>query len=388
MPRPFLILSDAVSSGSGLARIASDIAIRTAKMSELRVATIGPGGVGSSRFPFQQYSLPELKDWIVPQLPHIVDDFCSDERPIIFTIWDSTRLGWLANHLLCPPVKELAELREWVKARNFDLYGYFPLDADTIDGGVGIVAEQTLTKYDRVLMYTEWASGVASQSLLSRPPSLPHGISDTFQPIPMLEARQRVFPAIPADALLIGIVATNQSRKDWALGLQVAAALKAKGHKVVLWLHVDHLTRYWDIFGLLHSLDLATVAIITSDILTDEEMNNCYAACNVTLGIGLGEGFGYPIFESIASGTPCIHGRSGGAPEFMPTEMIVDVARLEDGSEAWRIEGFYSNRRPVFEVEKWVNKVERNIHSRVTLPLALRWKQLWPRFESWIREGL
>lgn len=386
MTRPLLLISDAPSGSSGLARITGDLASRIHEhMPEFRVATLGSNGTSSSRFTWPQYNMNPTTDWLITELPEVLNDFVRDgERPIIMTIWDATRLSWLAQPALCPDTR----LRGMVERRDFDLYGYFPLDADTFGEKIGFIARETISKFDRVLMYSEWAADVVGRSLptLQRPQALPHGIDDIFHPRDRQESRSR-FQGLPVDALLIGIVATNQARKDWALGLEVVAKLARRdarliqGRPVFMWIHTDSPTRHWDIFGILYELGLTQHAIITDGNIPDEEMAFMYSACDVTLGIGAGEGFGYPIFESIACGTPCIHGNYAGAPEYMPAGMLVEPI-------AFRYDGLLANRRPVFAVEDWVKIVECNLQNRVTLPLQLRWSELWPRFERWFREGL
>ena len=53
-------------------------------------------------------------------------------------------------------------------------------------------------------------------------------------------------------------------------------------------------------------------------------MAQFYSACDVTLGIGLGEGAGYPLFESTSCGTPVVHGNYGGGPEYLTAESLVE----------------------------------------------------------------
>jgi glycosyltransferase involved in cell wall biosynthesis len=392
--RPLLIISDAPSGNSGLARITRDLATFIADESDLdlefRVATLGNNGTGSSQLPWMQYNMNPTTDWLITELPEVLNDFVRDgERPILFTIWDSTRLSWLANPALCPHPR----LRRMVEERNFDLWGYFPLDADTFHGNIGLIARETISKFDRVLTYSDWAAKVIMKSIQKDWVAdwvkvLPHGISTTFTPRPRTEARSR-FQGLPDDALLVGIVATNQARKDWPLGLEVVAELQhITVRPVYVWIHTDTLSRpyAWDIYGILHELHLVESAIITDGNMSDEEMSYMYSACDVTLGIGAGEGFGYPIFESLACGTPCVHGNYAGAAEYMPQELLVSPI-------AYRYDGPLANRRPVFAVREWVEVVEKIVDRKIRLPATLlphqlRWDQLWPRFEAWLREGL
>ena len=111
-------------------------------------------------------------------------------------------------------------------------------------------------------------------------------------------------------------------------------------------------------------------------------MSWLYSACDCTLGIGLGEGFGFPIFESLASGTPCVHGDYGGAAEWLPSHMLVKP-------HAWRLEGQFNCVRPVFSPIDWFVCInQKQMQESATLPAQLDWVNLWPRWAKWLHAGL
>src|SRR5580692_7833565 len=108
-PTPLLILSDAVTAGSGLGRITRDLATRIAEnMGDyFRVATFGYGGVVSRHLPFHQYIAEGINNWMPPTLPEVWEDFAGNEKGILLSIWDISRLAWLLqpemhceNHLM------------------------------------------------------------------------------------------------------------------------------------------------------------------------------------------------------------------------------------------------------------------------------------------------
>lgn len=188
---------------------------------------------------------------------------------------------------------------------------------------------------------------------------------------------------IPSDCLLIGIVATNQARKDFGVGIQAVAEL-AKNRNVFLWIHTDVLERHWSLPALMYDFGLDTEkTVVTCAQYTDEQMAWSYSACDVTLGIGNGEGFGYPIFESLACGTPCIHGDYGGAPEHMPEQMLVRPATR-------RIEGVYNCYRCVYDYLDWYSKLcmMPKKTGESLLPAHLDWNNLWPKWSEWLTKGV
>ena len=178
--------------------------------------------------------------------------------------------------------------------------------------------------------------------------------------------------------VLIGIVATNQARKDWGLGIETAA-LFAKEHKLRLWIHIDKLEKYWSIPALLADYELLDRAVISLGFLSDDAMAMAYSACDLTLGIGP-EGFGYPLAESLACGTPVITGSYAGGSDIVPKAMQVDPI-------AYRLEGVYSSMRPVFRAEDWANRAMEFLGNRARLDPQYDWNNLWPHWEEWLRQG-
>ena len=124
-------------------------------------------------------------------------------------------------------------------------------------------------------------------------------------------------------------------------------------------------------------------AVGSTGRLSDEQMTWAYSACDVTLGIGLGEGFGFPIAESMACGVPCIHVNYGGGAEFMPKELLLDPV-------AFRPDGAFCSMRPVLSPTQWAAAMQdRTTRSYAAkLPPQLNWTALWPRFEGWFRKGI
>jgi glycosyltransferase involved in cell wall biosynthesis len=391
--RSIVSFSDHPAAFSGLARIHRDLATRIYMDKDFRIATLGYGSPGSSKLPFQQYSWAQRPDFIPTELPYIWKDFCPDGG-VLFTIGDIQRFLPLADGKFNPDEK----FRQWMEHirafKKLELWGYFPIDACSVGGKLGPQLGHTLSCYDRVIVPSVWAQEVVKKTLPNMNCDvLPHGIdTSVFKPYDRKIAQDNlgsVFDSaiqwprqmieVPDEAVWIGIVATNQPRKDWALGIQTVAEL-AKKRPVFLWAHTDTLKRDygWSILELISDFGLLGSSMVTMGNLPDRSMALAYSACDVTLGIGLGEGFGYPIAESLACGVPCIHGNYAAAKEWLPLDMKVEPI-------AWRMEGPLSMIRPVMHRADFARAVEANIGVSATLPAALDWNNLWPRWAEWLK---
>ena len=313
--KKILFLSDSVSATSGLGENIRDLALRVHEHlgDVFEVACVGYGGTGSSSIPFKEYHLHDVNNWLVPELPAIWQDFVGDEEGTLLCVWDMTRLYWLGMPQTCP----IPHLRKWVETAKMKKWAYHAIDAEGPNGKLSYRIAETMKGFDRVLDYSAFSSKITGN-----PDHLPHGIdTSVFYPRDHKEARERFikqgFQGLTQDSLLIGIVATNQARKNWQLGVETCKILADRGHDVHLWCHTDVLDRYWSIGNLIVDYGLSGRAAVTTQRFTDEQLAWMYSACDVTLGIAP-EGFGYPIAESLACGVPCIAGSYGAQAEFVP----------------------------------------------------------------------
>jgi glycosyltransferase involved in cell wall biosynthesis len=387
-PKPqtdLLILSDDVNSQTGLARITRELATRIAtKLPQFRVGTTSVGGKVNRSLPFPQFPMPMPKqDGDEVRLYKAWDAFhasTSDSPGVLLTIWNPGWLDWLATPEMLPGD---SVLRHFLSCKPFKKWGYFPIDGVGPGGGLPEEVTNITDTFDRRLTYTAWAGNLLGCD------HLPHGLdTSVFYPRDRAEARRNLISRavgedilVPDDMLLVGVVATNTARKDWWLAFETVAELAKRGHKVGLWCHTDSVIKFWNLQQLTREFGLAGKVMISAREMSSSELAWCYSACDVTLGIGSGEGWGYPLAESSACGVPVIHGNYAGG-----TEIVVPGMRVEP--IAWRGDGPYSIKRPVFGAEDWADKVEAWKGCAVQLPASLDWDSAWRRWEKWLLEGI
>jgi len=124
------------------------------------------------------------------------------------------------------------------------------------------------------------------------------------------------------------------------------------------------------------------------DYLTDKSMSYMYSACDVTMLPSLGEGFGYPIVESLACGTPCVHGNYAGGAELIPNQSwLVDPI-------TYRYETRNNCKRPVFNPQDWADAAFRILQEEKPAEFCrasvqyLDWKVLKEAWVKWFKGGL
>src|SRR5574342_263773 len=98
-PTPILFFGDSPDLRSGLGRVGRDLASLCATLPQLRVGFLGRAGAGSRQLPFAQYNFPESAQWGEDYIEHAWRDFAGNDRGVIFTIWDPSRLTWFGNPL-------------------------------------------------------------------------------------------------------------------------------------------------------------------------------------------------------------------------------------------------------------------------------------------------
>jgi glycosyltransferase involved in cell wall biosynthesis len=289
-------------------------------------------------------------------------------------------------------------------SRPFELVGYVPIDSSGPNDRLTFPIMRTLLGFDRLLAYGPFGEGVIRRTIGDEEAdkrhltNLPHGIdSEKFFELPRKNSRKlflqytgaRQFfeligqpgattAPIADDEVLISILASNQFRKDFALGIECCAIL-AKTKKIRVWLHSDSLEKNWSLPNLLADYGLLQNTVISLGCIPDEKLAVGYSASDLVLGIGP-EGFGYVHAESMACGCPCVTGSYAGGAVLVDLGMLVDPV-------AFRYEGSFASKRPVYRAEDWATKAEEWIGKRTELDPKYLWENNWKRWEAYLREA-
>lgn len=417
---PVIVFGDGPRSPTGLGRIARDLSARLYAAQEelgIRFAQVGvddPGGWHWQAWDFYGFQ-PTLEDYGRIALTKACLDLQAEtgRRPIVLTIFDPSRVYDLVRD-------EVPGERIDALTTIADLWSYFPIDAINASGAVGGPAMEAVGKVQRVLGYGRWGAKVlkATREMYdarfegtlkhglkplrtgSRGISyLPHGLEPGVWKPTTIDQVDPLFhgwrTGLSPSTLVIGCVATNQPRKDFGTLFGAAAKIRELyGINVAVWLHTDRLVGpAWDVGELAFQFGFSKRNVLaTYHELPDVQLAARYTASNVTLAPGLGEGFGYPIVESLACGTPVVHVQYAGG-----TDLIADP-RLLVSPSAWRLESIYALLRPVLEPQEFAERLmgvatdvdgnpERRAYYQGSVA-HLSWEHLWPRWRAWIVKGL
>lgn len=374
---PILFVGDAPSLKTGLARIGRDLASLTATLPEFRVGYLGRGGLGTRQVPFACYSFPEHEGFGNEAiLNQCFRDFAGDKSGIVFVISDVSRYYWLVSSPWVQTMRLQGKLKLWI---------YAPVDSAGVNGKLTPIECDILKAFDRVLAYGEYGAEILVRSMgASKVPWLPHGINmDVFQPRDRQAAR--IAMGYSVTDKVMGMVATNQARKDW--GVAIAALAQLPGWK--MWAHIDVLQRHWDLAALIHDFGVQDrIKATLTGSMNDTELSYFYSGCDLTI-LPSQEGFGYPLAESLACGTPTCHPQDSGGRWAFDTGGCCPISE----NMARRLEGLHHRYRlilspnAIHEAMAHAFKYDRE-KCRAGIEV-LDWKRLWPaRWSKFMLEGL
>lgn len=381
MKTPILVVGDAGNVLGGLARIARDITALLHQDSEGLGVDVAHAGIrcDGQPWPWRTYPLFDEENWGRGDVDRVWKWHAQGRKGVVLTVWDPSRCWEITKALTREGHRNPPEL-----------WGYFAVDSETEKGGFGGPAAEAVRRYHRVLAYGSWGMKVLRKVVQKEKDVkwLPHGMElDKWENNGWAGRRKGV--------RLLGCVATNQPRKDWGLFFSAAEKLRSYTgwENLHLWVNVDYPVKSWSIPELAELYGWNSEKLIVTQELGQQELANMYGACDVTLGIGSGEGFGYPLVESLACGTPVVHGKFAGGQEWIPrADWLVEPIET-------RVEGLYGLLRPIYdpwEVAKTLAKAgdEKLKDFQVTSSYCkgavsnLDWKVLWARYRSWVKAGL
>ena len=391
-PLLLVIVGDSPRQPSGLGRIARDLGeLCAAYQTLLDVDLLQLGWEDleadlsyTPSWPFSPFGQTG-EDWGARQVAMAVrrrqqELNLADHQVVLWLIWDPAR---------CWPYAELP----WHR------WAYTAIDGHNPAGYVGGPARDMLMRFDRVLAYTRYGAEVIKASTgLASVPHLPHGIHWT----PDVVAQHGAFGAGRGTIRTprLGCVAANQPRKDLGLFAATLAELRERDPAWTGWLHTDRLvTGAWAIPELLEVYGLPPEAVEITLNLSDADLIDHYTRCGVTLAPGRGEGFGYPILESLACGVPCVHVDYAGGAELLPAAWRLDPGDDQGHQGHVDITNPYCIQRPLVSGQTvlaclkplrnaWAGAEQDLRHYCQALVAPYYWTTLRDRWVGWIAQGL
>jgi len=439
----FLVVSDAPQLSSGLARISRDLCSLIQSLGH-QVASLG-WDYDDTPMPWQCFPIRDHDNWGKDDLPKVWWKAHGNNPGVVLTVWDPARCFDLTMAAGNMPVQlwgyfpldsanvngkvsgpALVALRRYQRVLAYGRYGAEVLKASLGRPIQWLPHGMDLTRFD--YPHSAASSGAAEGSdrnsaqavAASSSPlaSAPRG-SDRIGTYPLCHEvssatafvrceecggdfsmpRQQQQAPVPASAPafpLVGCVATNNARKD--LGALFAAwkLLAERDSSLTFWLHTNtEIGPAWSVPQLAEDFGLEGRLLVTTpqSAGSDEILANLYAQCAVTIAPGLGEGFGYPIVESLACGTPVVHVDFAGGAELVPHEDW--LCRYE----ATRTESVYALVRPVLDPAEIANRAWRAIEWKRKEPRVVQawcratvqhlgWEYLGRMWRAWVQQGV
>lgn len=144
---------------------------------------------------------------------------------------------------------------------------------------------------------------------------IPEGVDDRFQPA-STACVERVCGRNVIDRPYLLMVGTLEPRKNHATALEILARLKARGypHRLVIAGGVGWLFEPLD--PQVERLGLKDRVRMLGHV-PDEDLPALYSGADLLLQPSLYEGFGFPILEAMACGTPVVSSDGGSLPELV-----------------------------------------------------------------------
>lgn len=226
------------------------------------------------------------------------------------------RDGWVV--FLSDPWVLRAEL-----AREMNMIAWCPVDHDPV---IPQTYHWFVASGAFPLAMSKWGQERLLETNIKPVAYVPHGFDpDTFKPADRKEAREVL--RLPKDAFIIGMVAANlgiPGRKSFVQSLNAFKIFKERHPDAELYLHTqmehpigENLTAICDSLGIRpytadqYGLVLGAPATLVAAV---------HNAMDVLLNPSMGEGFGVPLIEAQACGTPCIVNDFSAMPEVAPVE--------------------------------------------------------------------
>lgn len=229
-------------------------------------------------------------------------------------IWPLQKLHLIANNLLL----------NWVAYAPIDFY---PIPEEIIG---------KLRSASYVVCMSQWAEGELRKLGFTELETIHHGVdTQIYKPLPLEECQNlKTKIGFSKDTYLIGLVMANQPfRKAWEEQLRAIKIFSERNPQVKLGVYIHTLPNImdsWDISRLVRAVGLKAITLLSNPYqmilgYSEEEMAEIYNAFDLLLNASGGEGFGLPIIEAEATGTPVIATDFSSMPELVKGGQLAKV---------------------------------------------------------------
>ena len=252
----------------------------------------------------------------------ILPDILTIEKPdILFTMADWSHFDFIS----CPSEQNKVEYQLYHPAnRKFKHLMYFPLDGLTFrDEPMQDVVDVTY-QADIPVNCAPFSYDVLKK-YIPHLHYIPHGIdTNLWKPVPKNRARAAM--DLPQDKFIIGMVGTNQIRKQFEDLFHAFSIFVENKDDVLLLPFTQFIAPEYE--GSHNLEDLALRLHIENKIINPEPklgcphelMNVIYNCMDVHTLLSLGEGFGYPAVEARACGVPSLVSNHTACGDFVAHE--------------------------------------------------------------------
>lgn len=248
------------------------------------------------------------------------------------------------------------------KLREMRVGCWAPVDHETCPPAVAVALKNS--RCLPIAMSRHGESAMKSTGL--EPVYVPHGIdTNLFAPRDRDECRRLL--NWPQDAFVVGMVAANKGfppRKGFPEAIAAFARFHRKHPEALLYLHTEP-------FGIVQGINIPQILQVNGVPASalrfcdpyryqlgfaPEHMVTAYSAMDVLLNPSYGEGFGIPIIEAAACGTPTISTNFTSMPE------VGDVGWIVSGQRTWTEQGSYQMVPSVSEIGQALEQAFTMVH--------------------------
>jgi glycosyltransferase involved in cell wall biosynthesis len=239
--------------------------------------------------------------------------------------------------------------------RSFKWIAYFPLDGRPFPQDW----KAWLADVDVPVVLSKFTQDCVAEATGKKPVLIYHGVdTQAFAPMDRAQAKEL---AHVAGHFVVGCVARNQQRKNLPALVKAFARFARDKPDAVLYLHTQ-VRGHWDMYELVKRFGVEDKTRVTEGLGTDRGVPDAllatvYNAMDVFVLPTMGEGFGLPIVESQACGTPALATDYSACPELLPDpiqrlkvkETLImghnfEQAVVDTDDIVQKLEHFYRNR--------------------------------------------